>query len=80
MKGILMPGRSKKEIYLPYRYCSKLSSERKKKNVSSPSLFKKGENHEQEAKIFGRQKEKKKRKLRKRAVRAFIPKSSFKIT
>jgi len=75
MKGILTPGRSKEEIYLPYRYCSKLSSERQKRNHCFPGLFKKGENSEQEAKIISRQK--KKKNERKRATTAFIPKRSF---
>lgn len=38
-----MPGRNKKEIYLPYSYCSKLSSERKKKETVISLVFLKGE-------------------------------------
>lgn len=38
-----MPGKRKKEIYLPYRYCSKLSSERKKKENIVSLVFLKRE-------------------------------------
>lgn len=56
-----MPGRGKKEIYLPYRYYGKLSSELKKQgNHYFPSLLKKGQNSEQEAKIMSSQKKEKK--------------------
>lgn len=48
-----MPGRSKKEIYLPYRYRSKLSSERKdKETIISPVFLKREKTVNKKPRLF----------------------------
>lgn len=61
MKGVLMPGRGKKEIYLPYRYHGKLSSELKKqRNHYFPSLLKKGRTVNKKPRLLAVRRRKKK--------------------